>query len=40
MLFWKNLLQSHPQNILESIKDARDDYKAGRTQTHEEIFGR
>jgi len=38
--FLEELIAVASPEYLESIKDARDDYKAGRTQTHEEIFGR
>ena len=38
--FLEELIAVTSPEYLESIKDARDDYKAGRTQTHEEIFGR
>ena len=37
--FLEELIAVTSPEYLESIKDARDDYKAGRTQTHEEIFG-
>ena len=38
--FLEELIAVASPEYLESIRDARDDYKAGRTQTHEEIFGR
>ena len=38
--FLEELIAVASPEYLESIRDARDDYKAGRTQTHGEIFGR
>jgi hypothetical protein len=38
--FLEELIAVASPGYLESIRDARDDYKAGRTQTHGEIFGR
>ncbi len=38
--FLEELLAVASPEYLESIRAARADYKAGRTQTHEEIFGR
>lgn len=38
--FLEDLLAATSPEYLESIKEARTDYKAGRTKTHEEVFGR
>jgi len=38
--FLENLLAATSPEYLKSIKDARDDYKAGRIKSHEEVFGR
>ena len=38
--FLEELIAVASPEYLESIRDARADYKSGRTQTHEEIFGR
>lgn len=38
--FLEDLLAATSPEYLESIKEARNDYKAGRTKTHEEVFGR
>ena len=38
--FLENLLASTSPEYLESIKEARADYKAKRVKTHKEIFGR
>ena len=37
--FLEDLLASTSPEYLESIKEARADYKAGRVKTHEEVFG-
>jgi hypothetical protein len=39
-LFIENLLAATSPEYLESIKEAREDYKTGRVVTHEEIFGK
>jgi len=38
--FLEDLLASTSPEYLKSIKEARDDYKAGRIKSHVEIFGR
>lgn len=38
--FLEDLIASTSTEYLESIKDARADYKASRTKTHHEVFGR
>lgn len=38
--FLEDLLAATSPEYLESIKQARADYKAKRVKTHEEIFGR
>jgi hypothetical protein len=38
--FLEDLLAATSPEYLESIKEARSDYKAGRIKTHEEVFGR
>ena len=38
-IFLEDLLASTSPEYLESIKEARSDYKAGRVKTHEEVFG-
>jgi len=38
--FLEDLLAATSPDYLESIKEARSDYKAGRIKTHEEVFGR
>ena len=38
--FLEDLLASTSPEYLRSIKEARADYKAGRVQSHEEVFGR
>lgn len=38
--FLEDLLAATSPDYLESIKEARNDYKAGRIKTHEEVFGR
>ncbi len=37
--FLEDLLASTSPEFLKSIKEARSDYKAGRTKTHQEVFG-
>ena len=37
--FLEDLLASTSPEYLESIKEARADYKAGRVKGHEEVFG-
>lgn len=37
--FLEDLLASASPDYLKSIKDARDDYKAGRVKSHDQIFG-
>ena len=37
--FWEDLIAATSPEYLSSIKEARADYKAGRTMTHKEIFG-
>ncbi len=37
--FLEDLLASTSPEYLESIKEARADYKAGRVKSHEEVFG-
>ena len=37
--FLEDLLAATSPEYLESIREARADYKAGRVQTHEEVFG-
>jgi hypothetical protein len=36
--FLENLLAATSPEYLESIREARADYKAGRMKTHEEVF--
>ena len=38
-VFLEDLLASTSPEYLESIKEARADYKAGRVKSHEEVFG-
>ena len=38
--FLEDLLASTSPEYLESIKEARADYKEGRVKSHEEVFGR
>jgi len=38
--FLENLLAATSPEYLKSIKEARDDYRAGRVKSHEEVFGR
>jgi hypothetical protein len=37
--FLEELLAATSPEYLESIKEAREDFKAGRVQTHDEVFG-
>ena len=37
--FLEDLLAATSPDYLESIKEARADYKAGRIKPHEEVFG-
>lgn len=37
--FLEDLIASTSPDYLESIREARDDYKKGRVKTHEEVFG-
>ncbi len=37
--FLENLLAATSPDYLKSIKDARADYKAKRTKSHDEVFG-
>lgn len=37
--FLEDLLASTSPEYLESIKEARGQYKAGKVKTHEEVFG-
>jgi hypothetical protein len=37
--FLEELLATISPEYLESIRDARADYKAGRVKTHDEVFG-
>lgn len=37
--FIENLLAATDPEYIDSIKEARSDYRAGRVKTHEEIFG-
>jgi len=38
--FIEDLIAATSPEYLESIHEARKDYKSGRTATHEEVFGR
>jgi hypothetical protein len=38
--FLEDLLASTSPEYLNSVKEARADYKAGRIKTHEEVFGK
>ena len=38
--FLEDLLASTSPEYLESIREARRDYKAGRVKTHAQVFGR
>ena len=37
--FLEDLLAATSPDYLESIREARADYKAGRVKSHEEVFG-
>jgi hypothetical protein len=37
--FLEDLLAATSPEYLESIKEAREDYKSGRVKTHKEVFG-
>jgi hypothetical protein len=37
--FLEDLIAATSPEYLSSIKEARTDYKAGRTMTHKEVFG-
>jgi hypothetical protein len=37
--FLEDLIAATSPEYLESIKESRNDYEAGRTQTHAELFG-
>ena len=37
--FLEDLLASTAPEYLDSIREAREDYKAGRVRDHEEVFG-
>jgi hypothetical protein len=37
--FIEDLLAMTSPDYLQSVKEARTDYKAGRTKSHKEIFG-
>ena len=37
--FLEELLATTSPDYLESIREARADYKAGRVRTHDEVFG-
>jgi hypothetical protein len=39
-LFIENLLAATSPEYLESIKEAREDYRVGRITTHETLFGK
>ncbi len=38
--FLEDLLAATSPEYLRSIKESRDDYRAGRIKSHEEVFGR
>ncbi len=38
-VFLEDLLAATSPEYIESIKEARADYKAGRVKSHEEVFG-
>lgn len=38
--FLEDLIASTSPEYIESIKEARADYKAGRVKDHEEVFGK
>jgi len=37
--FFEDLLMANSPEYIKSIKEAREDFKAGRVYTHEEVFG-
>ena len=37
-LFIENLLAATSPEYLESVREAREDYRAGRVSTHEQVF--
>jgi len=39
-VFLEDLLASTSPEYLQSIREGRTDYKAGRVKTHKEVFGR
>jgi len=39
-VFLEDLLASTSPEYLQSIREGRADYKAGRVKTHKEVFGR
>ncbi len=40
VVFLEDLLAATSPEYLATIREARKDYRAGRTKTHKEIFGR
>lgn len=38
--FFEELLASHSPHYLESIRQAREEYRRSRTLTHQEVFGK
>jgi hypothetical protein len=38
--FLEDLLATTSPEYVESIKEAREDYKVGRVKTHKEVFGK
>ncbi len=37
--FFEDLLMANSSEYIKSIKEAREDFKAGRVYTHEQVFG-
>ncbi len=37
--FFEDLLMANSPQYIKSIKEAREDFKAGRVYTHEQVFG-
>ncbi|OGY27747.1 MAG: hypothetical protein A2Z42_02795 [Candidatus Woykebacteria bacterium RBG_19FT_COMBO_43_10] len=37
--FFEDLLMANSPEYIKSIEEAREDYKAGRVYTHEQVFG-
>ena len=37
--YFEDLLMANSPEFIKSIKEAREDFKAGRVYTHEEVFG-